>query len=205
MSDDMIDINELRVSGYELFTTKIRKCLEGEKYRYLCQNSEVCSMDNIRIRKIRKNEIGVLEDMLYEAIYQPDENNPIPRSVLQVPEVNAYIKDFGSRKDDYCFVADANGKIVGAVWVRIISGEIKGYGNVDDNTPEFSISLFKEYRNRGIGTRLMYEMIEHLKENGYKQASLSVQNANYAVKLYQKVGFKIINDENEDYLMVLKL
>ena len=86
----------------------------------------------VRIRKIKEFEIDILEDMLYEAIYQPDENNPIPRSILQVPEVNAYIKDFGSRKDDHCFVADTGGKIVGAVWVRIISGEVKGYGNVDE-------------------------------------------------------------------------
>lgn len=159
----------------------------------------------VHIRKIKESEIDILEDMLYEAIYQPDEDNLIPRSILQVPEVNAYIKDFGSRKDDHCFVAETNGKIVGAVWVRIISGEIKGYGNVDNSTPEFSISLFKEYRNRGIGTQLMQKMIEFLKENGYKQASLSVQKANYAAKLYKKLGFEIIRDENEEYLMLLKL
>lgn len=162
-------------------------------------------MDDIQIREIRDDEIGTLEDMLYEAIYQPDENNPIPRSVLQVPEVNAYIKDFGSRKDDCCFVADADGKIIGAVWVRIISGEVKGYGNVDDTTPEFSISLFKEYRNKGIGTRLMKKMIEHLRESGYKQTSLSVQKANYAANLYRKLGFETIREEKEEYLMVLRL
>ncbi|MDO5524168.1 MAG: N-acetyltransferase, partial [Bacteroidia bacterium] len=81
----------------------------------------------------------------------------------------------------------------------------KGYGNIDDKTPEFSISLFKEYRNRGIGTALMNKMIDHLTEKGYAQASLSVQKANYAAKLYKKLGFEIIRDENDEYLMVLKL
>ncbi|MDR3261791.1 MAG: GNAT family N-acetyltransferase, partial [Tannerella sp.] len=38
---------------------------------------------------------------------------------------------------------------------------------VDDRTPEFAISLFREYRNRGIGTLLMEKMIACLKEKGY--------------------------------------
>ncbi len=164
-------------------------------------------MDNhkISIREINPSELGVLRELLYEAIYQPNEQNPVPKSVLQVPEVYAYIKDFGTQKDDYCLVAESEGKIIGAVWVRILSGEIRGYGNVDDETPEFSISLFKEYRNKGIGFLLMTKMIEYLKSNGYKQASLSVQKENYAVKLYKNLGFKTIKENENECLMVLKL
>ena len=113
-------------------------------------------MNGIVIREIRECEIEKLEDMLYEAIYQPDEQTPIPRSVLNVPEVYSYIKDFGKSKDDYCLVADFYGKIVGAVWVRILSAEPKGYGYINEETPEFAISLFKEYRNQGIGTNLTH-------------------------------------------------
>lgn len=157
------------------------------------------------IRELKPNEVTVLEDMLYESIYQPDENNLIPRSVLKIPEVEAYIKEFGSRKDDYCLIAELDNKIIGAVWVRIISGSIKGYGYIDDNTPEFAISLFKEYRNRGIGSQLMSSMIRYLQNNGYKQASLDVKKENYAVKLYRKMGFEIIGEDDQDYLMLLKL
>ena len=35
----------------------------------------------------------------------------------------------------------------------------------------FAISLYKEYRGKGIGTLLMKEMLSALKERGYKQAS----------------------------------
>ena len=162
-------------------------------------------MSEIVIRELRDCEIEKLEDLLYEAIYQPDKQNLIPRSVLKIPEVYAYIKDFGKSKDDYCLVAESYEKIIGAVWVRILSGEIKGYGNIDNETPEFAISLFKEYRNQGLGTRLMSKMIEYLREKGYMQTSLSVQKENYAVKLYKKLGFEIISENNEDYLMLLKL
>nr|WP_320023219.1 GNAT family N-acetyltransferase [uncultured Draconibacterium sp.] len=162
-------------------------------------------MNDVIIREIEKNEIDRLEDMLYEAVYQPDKNNTIPREVIKVPRVYAYIDDFGKYNDDYCFVADLNGRIIGAVWVRIITGKIKGYGNVDNQTPEFAISLFEEYRNQGIGTKLMNKMINHLQKSGYKHTSLSVQKENYAVKLYKKVGFEIIDENDEDYLMLLKL
>ncbi|MBN2164787.1 MAG: GNAT family N-acetyltransferase [Marinilabiliaceae bacterium] len=162
-------------------------------------------MYEVKIRKIEKNEIDKLEDMLYEAVYQPDKNNPIPRDVIKVPQVNAYINEFGKSTDDHCFVADLNGKIIGAVWVRIITGKIKGYGNIDNKTPEFVISLYKEYRNKGIGTKMMNKMINYLQKSGYKQTSLSVQKDNYAVKLYKKIGFEIIEENDGDYLMLLKL
>ncbi|MBK5720745.1 GNAT family N-acetyltransferase [Dysgonomonas sp. Marseille-P4677] len=160
---------------------------------------------NITIREILLSEIYKLKDMLYEAIYQPDEKDLIPRNVLEIPEVNAYIKDFGKRADDYCLVANLDGKIIGAVWVRVISDQIKGYGHVDAQTPEFAISLYKQYRNQGIGTRLMTHMIDYLRKVGYKQASLSVQKENYAVQLYFKMGFSIVKEDNEDYLMILNL
>jgi ribosomal protein S18 acetylase RimI-like enzyme len=157
------------------------------------------------IRELKPEEIPLLEDMLYEAIWQPDENSPVPKSVLKIPQVEAYIKDFGSWKDDCCLVAELDGKIAGAVWVRVISGIIKGYGYVDGSTPELAISLFREYRNRGIGSRLLSAMIKHLRESGYKQTSLNVKKKNDAVKLYRRMGFEIIGEDSEDYLMLLKL
>lgn len=162
-------------------------------------------MNEIAIREIRPEEIEMLKNMLYEAIYQPDTDNLIPKSVLEVPGVNAYIKNFGNEKDDHCLVADLDGKIVGAVWIRIISGSIKGYGYVDDETPEFAISLYNEFRNQGIGKQLMCRMIEYLRKNGYKQTSLNVKKENYAVKLYKKIRFEVIGEDDDDYLMLLKL
>ena len=162
-------------------------------------------MEKVNIREIRTEELGVLDDMLYESIFQPEGCVPVPRHITQIPEINVYIDGFGSRKDDYCLVAEADGRIVGAVWVRILADEIKGYGNIDDRTPEFAVSLLKEYRKRGIGTQLMQQMIEYLKEKGYAQTSLSVQKKNYAARMYQKLGFEIVRENEEDYLMVMKL
>jgi len=162
-------------------------------------------MENLMIREILAEELGILDEMLYMSIFQSEGCGPLPHYVTQIPEINVYIDGFGTQKDDYCLIANMDGRIIGAVWVRILAGKIRGYGNIDDQTPEFAISVSKEYRNLGIGTLLMQKMIEYLKKQGYAQTSLSVQKRNYAVKMYQKLGFEIIRENEEDYLMVLKL
>ena len=102
---------------------------------------------------------------------------------------------------DYCIVAEDDGRVVGAVWTRIMND----YGHVDDDTPSFAISLYPEYRGQGIGTRLMENMLALLKVKGYERASLAVQKANYAVRMYEKVGFKIVDENVEEYIMVCDL
>ena len=79
------------------------------------------------------------------------------------------------------------------------------YGHVDDETPSFAISLLPEYRGQGIGTCLMKEMLSLLKDHGYRQASLAVQKANYAVRMYRSVGFEISGENGEEYIMVCRL
>jgi ribosomal protein S18 acetylase RimI-like enzyme len=161
-------------------------------------------MKNYLIRELRSDEVSVLEDFLYEAIFQPDKDHPLPREVVKRPEIGAYIDHWGE-KDDLCLVAVVDDRIIGAVWTRILAGKIRGYGNIDQETPEFAISLYKEYRHRGIGRALMNEMISLLKKKGYRQASLSVAKDNYAIELYKDVGFKVLRELEEDYLMVIKL
>ena len=79
------------------------------------------------------------------------------------------------------------------------------YGHVDDRTPSFAISLLPDFRSKGIGTNLMREMLSVLKEEGFSQASLAVQKANYAVRMYRNVGFEIIDENEEEYIMVCHL
>ena len=153
-----------------------------------------------RIREIRENEYYVLSEFLYEAIFIPVGMEKPPKAIIEQPELQVYIADFG-KSDDWCLVAEIKEKIVGAVWVRIMDD----YGHIDDETPSFAISLYEEYRNMGIGTALMRDMLEFLKNKGYKQTSLSVQKENYAARMYQKVGFEVIDENEEEYIMVCRL
>lgn len=51
----------------------------------------------------------------------------------------------------------------------------------------------------------MKEMLALLRERGYKKALLSVQKANYAYRLYLKLGFTIMDENEEEYIMVCDL
>lgn len=154
-----------------------------------------------KLREISEDEYSLLDDFLYEAIFVPEGMEAPPKSIIKSPELQLYIADFGKRKDDRGLVAEVDGKIVGAVWVRIM----KDYGHIDDRTPSFSISLYKDYRGLGIGTAMMKRMLSLLKESGYEKASLSVQKANYAAKMYQDIGFEIVAENDEEYVMVKAL
>ena len=149
------------------------------------------------IRPIRKTEIPLLKDFLYEAIFIPEGAAAPPMEIVNDENLQVYIRDFGKLSDDRCLVAVADDKLVGAIWSRIMDD----YGHIADDIPSIAISLYKEYRNQGIGTVLLKQMLNLLKADGYKSVSLSVQKANYAMKMYQKAGFKVVSDDAEEAIM----
>jgi ribosomal protein S18 acetylase RimI-like enzyme len=155
----------------------------------------------IVIREILAAEIALLDDFLYEAIFIPEGVASPPRSIIESAELQVYVQDFGQKPDDYCIVAECDGKVIGAVWARVM----EDYGHIDDRTPSLAISLYKEYRNQGIGSEMLRRMLELLREKGYEQVSLSVQKANYALGMYRKAGFNVIEDKGEEVLMLRHL
>lgn len=157
-------------------------------------------MDYI-IREIKESEVHILKDFLYEAIFIPEGVIPPSRDIVEKPELQVYISDFGAKEGDCGLVALVDEKIIGAVWTRIMND----YGHVDNATPSLAISLYDKYRNNGIGTALMKNILIVLKQKGYLQASLAVQKENYAVKMYKHAGFVIVDEDEEEYIMVCKL
>ena len=155
----------------------------------------------MKIRQIEENEYQVLKDFLYEAIFIPEGVDAPPKDIVEQPELKLYYEDFGKGRGDHAIVAEEDGRIVGAVWTRIMND----YGHVDDDTPSFAISLYKECRGKGTGTCLMKAMLDLLRQEGYKRASLAVQKANYAVRMYEKVGFRTISENDEEYIMVCEI
>ena len=53
----------------------------------------------------------------------------------------------------------------------------------------------------------MCAMLDELQDRGFRQASLSVQKENPAVKLYKRLGFEIIGEgaDETEWLMLKKL
>ena len=149
-------------------------------------------------------EFPMLEDFLYEAIFVPKGfEGEIPRSVVfDDPKCRAAFEGFGTLPDDRAVVAVVGDKVVGACWVRTTDE----YGHIDDETPSFSISLYAPYRGRGIGSAMMRQMLDELRGASYPRASLSVQKENPAVRLYERLGFRIVSNgfDETEWLMIYR-
>ena len=156
---------------------------------------------NYNIRELLISEKAVLDTFMYHAIYIPEGVALPPFDIIYQPDLQIYVKGFGEQKGDVCYVAECEGKIIGAVWVRIMND----YGHVSDDMPSLAISLLPEYRNNGIGTALMKKILSSLRELGYKGVSLSVQKQNYACSMYRKLGFNKIEEKDEEYIMVYSM
>lgn len=161
---------------------------------------------NAKVRHMRTSDYICLPEFLYQAIFIPEGVEPPPRSIINTPQIFAYIKDFGTQVGDLGVVAEQNGQIVGAAWTRIIPA----YGHINADTPELAISILPEFRGYGIGTKLMKKLFKVLRSKGYAQTSLSVQKDNPAVRLYNRLGYIITEEKldhvgNADFIMIKDL
>ena len=159
-----------------------------------------------KVRPMRISDYVCLPEFLYQAIFIPEGEESPPRSIINDPQIFAYIKDFGTRQGDLGVVAEQNGQVIGAAWTRVISA----YGHINAETPEVAISILPEFRGYGIGTKLMKKLFEVLRANGYAQTSLSVQKDNPAVRLYMRLGYRITEEKldhvgHEDFIMIKDL
>ena len=98
----------------------------------------------------------------------------------------AYIRQIENSCDAIMLVAKENGKIVGNASLSRLPRRMKHRG-------ELSISVLKEFWNKGIGSQLLFEIINFAKENSFGVIDLQVRSDNMsAIHLYEKFGFKKI-------------
>lgn len=156
----------------------------------------------LRIRPMQLTELAFLLDMHYEAIHI-EVNKPPKEVLLSEPTLRKYSEGWG-RAGDAALVAEWEGKLVGAAWFRLFREDNRGYGYVDDQTPELGIAIIPEYRRQGIGIALMQAITEYARADGYPSLSLSVDRANArAVQLYERLGFEPCGVEGTSWTMKL--
>ncbi len=157
-----------------------------------------------KIRSLTPLDQAFLWEMLYQSLHVPDGGAPFERSVLNQPEIAKYVKDWG-RKGDSGFVAvDENNRPVGAIWLRLLKGEEKGFGYIDERTPELGMAVLAECRGQGIGTSLLSCLIKSA-AGVYEYISLSVAAGNPAMRLYQRQGFEAVGENSGSIIMKRKL
>jgi ribosomal protein S18 acetylase RimI-like enzyme len=158
----------------------------------------------VNIRPLQEGEEWFLREMLYEAIFIPAHDKPLPESVVDLPELAQYIVNFG-RQGDICMVAEQEGILVGAAWSRLFSQASKGYGFVDEQTPEMSMAIKSTFRGQGTGTQLIAALLQALQQKGYQQLSLSVDKRNRAMNWYKQLGFEEVAAVGNAYTMVKQI
>ena len=148
------------------------------------------------IRRGGAQDLRFLRDMLHHAYYWRER---VPGSL-----VSRYVRGWG-RPGDTAVVALDGGFPVGAAWYRVFSADEPGYGFVDEQTPELAIAVVPSQRGKGVGEQLLLALLERAREAGHTSLSLSVEPGNPARKLYERHGFRVVDEGPEAWTMVASL
>lgn len=162
-------------------------------------------MTTCTIRAITEQDIPFLWDMLYESIYTPLGQESASRDILKHPAISKYVEGWGRVGDTGYIAVNELGQSIGSITIRYFNRDNKGYGYVNDETPELGMAIRSEYRGRGIGTELLKTLLEHAKIKGIKTISLSVDPNNLAMKIYKRFGFREVGMEGTSITMIVNL
>ncbi len=106
---------------------------------------------------------------------------------------------FFDGRDEWISVAIDENNIIAFLSIEV-HHEDKEYIYLDD------LSVTKQYRNKGIGTKLLCNAEEYAKEINIPTICLHVEKSNTAAfKLYQRLRYTISEDQGNRYLMIKQI
>ena len=148
------------------------------------------------IRPLTAADEPLLWEMLYQGIYTVGRESPSP-DVVHQPEFSRYVSDWG-RTGDSGFVAHDPGqpKPLGAVWFRYPQQQSANHGGA---VPELAFAVRSEHRRRGIGAALLTYLVKANPE--CSAVAIPVLPDNPAVRLYERFGFKVVDQGTHSVLM----
>ena len=136
---------------------------------------------NIELYFLRSSEHFVVKDLLHYAARLDESGDTLEDH----PYLEQYHRNYGNFNGDIGVYAIVDNKIAGGAWSRML---LNGFGHVDTQTPELAFGILPEFRNQGIGTQIMNQLLSEIAKL-YPQVSLAVREGNPAIKLYERLGF----------------
>lgn len=123
-------------------------------------------IEMLRIRRMERGDVERISQLEEETFSMPWSRD----AFLEMIE----------KEDARYYVAEADGEVVGGCGVLMIAGE----GDITN------VVIDKNYRNQGIGTKMLQYLIEDGYQNGLTAFTLEVRVSNEsAIHVYEKLGF----------------
>ena len=155
-----------------------------------------------RIRAATPQDVGFLWDAIgWAADWRADSKEKIAEDSFAA----VYVKNWG-RQGDAGFVAeDEEGRPIGAAWYRFFTADDHAYGYLTPEIPELSVGVDPACRGLGIGTALLEALRDRARSEGVSALSLSVEEDNPALRLYERLGFERLRLDGAAWTMRLLL
>jgi GNAT superfamily N-acetyltransferase len=159
----------------------------------------------ISYRPATRADVEHVRWALYTALaWNPERELPPIDETLEHPEAARYHRDWG-RPGDLGVIAMEEGEVIGMAYCRLFTDEEHGYGYVDSETPEVALAVREGRRGRGIGAELLSRLADAARADGRERLSLSVEAANPARRLYERLGYRTVSVEGNAVRMVVDL
>ncbi|MFD2340110.1 GNAT family N-acetyltransferase [Clavibacter michiganensis subsp. tessellarius] len=156
------------------------------------------------IRPARADDLPFLEDMLLASMDWRDDGAMTRERMLATPELAHYVAGW-PRVGDVGEVAELAGRPVGAAWARLFADDDRGYGFVATDVPELGMALVPSARGRGLGRRMLGELVAAVRASGAPAVSLSVEDGNDRARaLYASLGFVPAGREGGSDVLLLR-
>ncbi len=159
---------------------------------------------NYEIRNLAatEHEIDFLATVVYIAHYPT--RFPIPNAQIarHMPPVSLWIDQWG-KKGDMALIAQQEDQFLGAACYRLFSARDQAAGFLDQQTPVLLLAVLPQYRDHGVGRRLLATLMQRAKEASFSALSLAVTIHNPAISLYEHTGFHPVR-VNEKLLVIME-
>lgn len=163
-------------------------------------------MNNRHYRVVNAGDVAFMKEMLYEAVYWRSLKQgkaPSMEEGLKADGVMTSVLQWGTRDQDLGIIALEGSERIGAVWIRCYTENNSIRGFINERIPVLVIGIRREFRNQGLGTRILEELFQEAKDRGISGISLMVSEDNEALNLYEKTGFSL-QERVDDSLLMLK-
>lgn len=158
----------------------------------------------VAVRSATAQDASFLAEMLAVAAnWRPGVRPRSVEAVLTDPSFGHYVEGW-PMEGDFGVVAEAPDP-VGAAWWRFFRRDDPGFGYVDDAIPEISVGVVPNRRGRGVGRAMLDALIDEALRHQLRGICLSVEPDNPALRLYERVGFQVLERAGGAVTMVLRL